>query len=44
MVNDKPQALIYVDKVAAPLQIPPHLLGLLKVLRNQAALALQHKL
>jgi len=44
MVNDKPLGLIYADKVDAHLQIPTPLLGLLKVLRNQAALALHHKL
>lgn len=43
-VNNKPLGLIYADKVDQPLQIPSHLLGLLKALRNQAALALQNKL
>lgn len=44
MINNKPLGLIYADKIDQHLQIPPHLLGLLKVLRNQAALALQQKL
>jgi hypothetical protein len=44
MVNNKPLGLIYADKIDQPLQIPSHLLGLLKALRNQAALALHHKL
>lgn len=44
MVNNKPLGLIYADKVSQPLQIPSHLLGLLKALRNQAALALHQKL
>lgn len=44
MVRNKPLGLIYADKVDQPLQIPSHLLGLLKALRNQAALALQQKL
>jgi HD-like signal output (HDOD) protein len=44
MVNNNPLGLIYADKVNQPLQIPSHLLGLLKALRNQAALALRLKL
>ncbi len=44
MINNKPLGLIYADKVDQALQIPSHLLGLLKALRNQAALALHHKL
>jgi hypothetical protein len=44
MINNKPLGLIYADKIDQQLQIPSHLLGLLKVLRNQAALALQQKL
>jgi HD-like signal output (HDOD) protein len=44
MVNNKPLGLIYADKLNQPLQIPSHLLGLLKALRNQAALALRQKL
>jgi HD-like signal output (HDOD) protein len=44
MVNDKPLGLIYADKFDRDMQIPSHLLGLLKVLRNQATLALKQKL
>lgn len=44
MVNNKPLGLIYADKIDQPLEIPSHLLGLLKALRNQAALALRQKL
>jgi HD-like signal output (HDOD) protein len=44
MVNNKPLGLIYADRLKQPLQIPSHLLGLLKALRNQAALALRQKL
>ncbi len=44
MINNQPLGLIYADKIDQPLQIPNHLLGLLKVLRNQAALALRQKL
>jgi hypothetical protein len=44
MVNDKPLGLIYADKMAIPLRMPAHLLGLLKVLRNQAALSVRHKI
>lgn len=44
MINNKPLGLIYADKVDQPLLIPSQLLGLLKALRNQAALALQLKL
>lgn len=44
MINSQPLGLIYADKVDQPLQIPSHLLGLLKALRNQAALALRQKL
>ncbi len=43
MVKGKPLGLIYADKIADSLRLPAHLLGLLKVLRNQAALALHHK-
>ena len=43
MVKGKPLGLIYADKVTDSLRLPSHLLGLLKVLRNQAALALHHK-
>jgi HD-like signal output (HDOD) protein len=44
MVHNKPLGLIYADKIDQPLQIPSQLLGLLKALRNQAALALHQKL
>jgi HD-like signal output (HDOD) protein len=44
MINNKPLGLIYADKLGQPLKIPSHLLGLLKALRNQAALALRQKL
>lgn len=44
VVNGKALALIYADKLEQPLHIPSHLLGLLKALRNQAALAVHHKL
>jgi len=44
MVHNKPLGLIYADKIEQPLQIPSQLLGLLKALRNQAALALHQKL
>ena len=44
MVNNKPLGLIYADRIDQALEIPSHLLGLLKALRNQAALALRQKL
>ncbi len=44
MVNNKPLGLIYADRIGQPLQVSSQLLGLLKALRNQAALALQLKL
>jgi hypothetical protein len=44
MIKNKPLGLIYADKVDQTLQIPAQLLGLLKALRNQAALALLQKL
>ncbi len=44
MVNNKPLGLIYADRLSQPLQVSSQLLGLLKALRNQAALALQLKL
>ena len=44
MVRNKPLGLIYADMTKQPKPIPSQLLGLLKALRNQAALALQQKL
>jgi len=44
MINNKALGLIYADKIGHQMQIPSHLLGLLKALRNQAALALRQKL
>ncbi len=44
MLHDKPLGLIYADKSRDDLRIPSQALGLLKALRNQAALALRQKL
>ena len=44
MIANNPVGLIYADKIKQPLRIPSHLLNMLKVLRNQTALALHHKL
>lgn len=44
MVRNKPLGLIYADMVGHSKAIPSQLLGLLKALRNQAALAVQQKL
>lgn len=44
MLDGKPLGLIYADKSAAALKIPPQALGLLKALRNQVTLALRQKL
>jgi len=44
MVEGKPLALFYADRIDAPLQVSNQALGLIKALRNQTALALRQKL
>lgn len=44
MLDGKPLALLYADRVEAALQLPGQALGLIKALRNQTALALRQKL
>lgn len=44
MVEGKPLALLYADRIDAPLQLSNQALGLIKALRNQTALALRQKL
>ncbi len=44
VVDTRPLALIYADKSAEPLSVPSQVLGLLKALRNQAALAVRQKI
>jgi len=44
VVDGRPLALLYADKMSEPLKIPTQLLGLLKALRNQTALAVRQKI
>lgn len=44
VVDGKCLALLYADRVGQPLQVPAQVLGLIKALRNQTALALRQKL
>lgn len=44
VVEGKCLALIYADRVSKPLQVPAQVLGLIKALRNQTALAVRQKI
>jgi eukaryotic-like serine/threonine-protein kinase len=44
VVEGKPVALLYADRMREPLQLPPQVLGLIKAVRNQTALAVRQKL
>jgi HD-like signal output (HDOD) protein len=44
VVEGRPLALIYADRIGEPLRIPNQVLGLLKALRNQTALAVRQKI
>lgn len=44
VVGDKPLALLYADRTGEPLRVPAQVLGLIKALRNQTALALRQKI
>jgi HD-like signal output (HDOD) protein len=44
VVDGKPLALLYADRVGEALKVPPQVLGLLKALRNQTALAVRQKI
>lgn len=44
MVEGKPLALVYADRAREPLKLPTQVLGLLKALRNQTALAVRQKI
>jgi HD-like signal output (HDOD) protein len=44
VVEGKPLALLYADRIGGPMQVPPQVLGLLKTLRNQTALAVRQKI
>ena len=44
VVDGKPLALLYADRVSEPLKVPAQVLGLLKALRNQTALAVRQKI
>lgn len=43
LLDNKPLALLYGDRKSTPMQMAPEVLGLLKALRNQAALAIRHQ-
>ncbi len=43
LLDNKPLALLYGDRKSEPMSLAPEVLGLLKALRNQAALALRHQ-
>ena len=44
VVDTRPLALIYADKLNQPMNVPSQVLGLLKALRNQTALAVRQKI
>lgn len=44
VLGNKPIGMIYVDKLDQPMRIPSQVLGLLKALRNQSALAVRQKI
>jgi GAF domain-containing protein len=44
VVDGKPLALLYADKVREHLSVPAQVLGLIKALRNQTALAVRQKI
>ena len=44
VVDSKCLALIYADRVGQPLQVPAQVMGLIKALRNQTALAVRQKI
>jgi eukaryotic-like serine/threonine-protein kinase len=44
VVDGRPLALLYADRVSEPLNVPSQVLGLLKALRNQTALAVRQKI
>lgn len=44
VVDGRPLALIYADRSSEPLQVPSQVLGLIKALRNQTALAVRQKI
>jgi len=43
LLDNKPLALLYGDRSSKPMELAPEVLGLLKALRNQAALAIRHQ-